>query len=416
MSDSTYITSAGDTFESISRNTSGTENAAAAIAAANPGATEPFIGGIVLFVPPVAGAPTDKLQQTPSDDPNTVTIQINNKRFVHWVSIEITQRTDSISTFSLQAALTTEDDEFKENFKPFTYNKIQINIGSQVLFTGTIVDVDPFLDPDSRIIGASGYSTPGVLSDCTAPVPKGNFQLEFDGLTAVDIANAILLPFGIEAVSLNGDSGAVIEQTAIEPQETILPYLTKIAKQANLVISSTPTGQLLFQKADGDGNQVVANYVQGEPGLINVAPNFRPQNYFSHVSGMGQTLVGLLGIPYTEVNKRLTGTLRPFTYIVPDMDEADVVEAVKSKIGRMFANAVSYTISVPTWRDSFGNLWEPNTFINVTAPGAMIYKKYKFLIRGVTFSRAPETEIAFLDLIIPGTFSGKIPESLPWDD
>lgn len=412
-----YTTIAGDTFESISRNTSGTESAAGAIAAANPGSVEPFIAGIVLYIPPVAGAPRDRPQSAPSDDKNSLTIQINNKRFTHWSAIEITSRVDGISTFSLQAPLNTSDQEFKDNFKPFSYNNIQINIGGEPLFTGTIVDVDPLLNSEERLVGVSGYSLPGVLSDCTPPAPKGNYQLEFNNYNVVDTANALCQPFGIFATTADGDPGPTIRKVKTQPEEKIFAFLTKLAQQSNFVISNNPSGELLFQKAEGEGNQIVANYVQGEPGLLSVTPSFDPQNYYSHVTGLGQTYISALPAKAVTVpNKRLKTTLRPFTYRVPDVHSADIAIAVNAKIGRMYANAASYSISVPTWRDSSGNLWKPNTFINVTAPDAMIYKKYKFLIRSVTLRRTPETEIAFLDLIIPGTFSGISPEVLPWDD
>ena len=84
-------------------------------------------------------------------------------------------------------------------------------------------------------------------------------------------------------------------------------------------------------------------------------------------------------------------------------------------MGRMFANAASYDIEVSTWRDSENRLWRPNTTIKLLAPGAMIYNNYEFIIRKVKFVRTTTKFVATLNLISPGTLSGKIPESLPWD-
>jgi len=81
----------------------------------------------------------------------------------------------------------------------------------------------------------------------------------------------------------------------------------------------------------------------------------------------------------------------------------------------MFASAISYNIEVATWRSPNGNLWSPNTTIKIQAPGAMIYEPYEFLIKSVTFKGERSGRIASLSLVLPGAFSGRIPEGLPWD-
>jgi prophage tail gpP-like protein len=82
----------------------------------------------------------------------------------------------------------------------------------------------------------------------------------------------------------------------------------------------------------------------------------------------------------------------------------------------MFGNMVAYSVKVATWRDPSGNLWEPNTIVSLDAPDAMVYRPYDFVIRGVEFERDSRKEHATLDLVMPGSFSGEIPEALPWDE
>ena len=77
---------------------------------------------------------------------------------------------------------------------------------------------------------------------------------------------------------------------------------------------------------------------------------------------------------------------------------------------------MAYTCRVSTWRDPAGNLWAPNTTVTLTAPDAMIYDKYEFIIRSVTFETDRATETATLNLVLTGSFSGEIPDSLPWDN
>jgi prophage tail gpP-like protein len=38
----------------------------------------------------------------------------------------------------------------------------------------------------------------------------------------------------------------------------------------------------------------------------------------------------------------------------------------------MFGNMAAYTLTVASWRDDAGKLWEPNTTVTLIAPGAMV--------------------------------------------
>ena len=114
-------------------------------------------------------------------------------------------------------------------------------------------------------------------------------------------------------------------------------------------------------------------------------------------------------------NPRLNGVLRPMTFDVPDTIDSTVKAAVEAKAGRMFANIVSYDVRVATHRDPNGTRWKSNTTIILRAPDAMVYNDYEFIIRSVDFEKDDKTETATLNLVLPGSFSGKIPDSLPWD-
>ena len=122
------------------------------------------------------------------------------------------------------------------------------------------------------------------------------------------------------------------------------------------------------------------------------------------------------GSKHTVKNDRLKGVLRPFNFEAPDTTSGDIKLAVQAKTGRMFGNLATYTIEVDTWRDPQGERWKPNTTITLTAPGAMVYNEYEFIIRTVEFNRDSKTKTAALNVVIPGAFSGEIPETLPWDE
>ena len=251
-----------------------------------------------------------------------------------------------------------------------------------------------------------------MLNDCTPPV--SSHPLEFDGQGLQEIAGSLAAPFGVP-VRFVDSAGAIFDRVAANATQKILAFLVKLANQRGLIISDNSDGDLIFWKSISTGKPV-AVLEQGVAPLLSVTPMFNPQSYYSHITGLEPTVVGIQGESYTVKNPRIAGVLRPLSFQTPDTLEADVKQATEAKAGRMFGAMVSYSIRVATWRDPAGDLWEPNTLISLTAPDAMIYNPYKFLIRSVTLNRERSSKSATLTLVLPGSFSGEIPESMPWDD
>lgn len=404
---------AGDTFELISRKAYGVETEALNIAKANPGASEPLSVGTTLIIPVLPDAPETAPAEFAANNANEVALLIDGERFRFWDQIKITRSIDSMSTVSFSAPFTADAQSFREAFKPLSFKLVQVTVGGIPLFTGTMVGVTPVLEKDKKTIEVSCYATPGVLNDCTPPASA--FPLEFLDQDLKAIAKTLAAPFGL-AVEFLVDPGPIFERVALDPGKKILAFLSELAKQRNLIISDSPSGKLVFLQSTAD-TAPVAVLSQGASPLLSVTPFFEPQDYHSHVTGIEPALIGgLAGAQFTVKNRHLPGVVRPLTFKAPDTLDADVKAAVDAKIGRMFGNAVSYAVLVSTWRDSNGKLWEPNTLINVTAPDAMIYNEYIFLIRSVVFDKDRATGTAVLTIVLPGAFSGRIPERMPWDD
>lgn len=406
-----YKTIKNDTFENISRKKYGSEIEAAKIAAANPGIAEPLMAGLNLIIPPASEALQNKTQQTQAGY-NEIAVLLDGKQFKYWTSIKITRAIDSIDTVSLSSPFDSENVEFRKTFQPFSFKNIVVSVSGNPLFTGTLITINPSLEENQKTISVDGYSLPGVLQDCT-PSDK-SFPLEFHNQTLEEIAKKLLLPFGIEIEFHSGEQAA-FKKVACEPTEKIFSFLTKLAKQKGLLISNTSTGKLLFTRAV-EGPKPVAIFRQGEPPLLDAKVDFNPQNYYSHITGIETTKIGKKGARYTEKNPYVKTTFRPFSFTTSDIKSGELKQVVEAKMGRMFANMVSYNIAIPTWRDSNDELWSPNTIVSLYAPNIMIYKEFLFLIRSVTFNRESNKETALLNLVIHSSFNNEIPKELPWEE
>ena len=302
---------------------------------------------------------------------------------------------------------------FRETFKPFSYKEIDVTIGGVLLFTGTLVSVVPEITPERKSIVAGGYSLPGVLNDCTMPASAA--PLEYHDQNLQQIAESVADVFGLR-VEFTADPGAVFEPPVrMDPGKKVLAFLTELAKQRKLVIGNTESGALLFRGSTGDGAPA-ANFRQGERPLTSINPLFNPQEYFSDITGIQPVYFGLGGDAIPEKNPWLPGVMRPHTFNITDTESAAGVDVVKAKIGRMFGNAVSYSVEVATIRDPAGAVWAPDSVVTLFAPDAMVYNESRFTIRSVDISRTRTEESAVLNLVLPGAFGGLIPEALPWDD
>lgn len=347
-------------------------------------------------------------------DREALILLIDGRRYTGWNDIEIERSIDAFSTVSFTAPFEPERREFRDVFRPFSFKPLALNVnGDTQLFAGTLVGVDPKFDPSSRSVGISAYGRPAVLADVT--MPASAYPLELNGLALGQLAEKVCFPFGL-STKVDGPAGAAFDRVAIKPDESPLTFLAELAKQRGFVISETPQGGVHFVKSVSPGRPVGA-IREGTAPLVSITPTFQPQSYFSEITGLVSSKPGRTGGRYTARNTKLRGVVRPTAFAADDTEKGDIPAATRAKLGRMFGNMVSYEISgLPGWRDPKGELWSPNTTVLVTAPNAMIYRETEMLIRDVKLKQSAESTSASLTVVLPGAFSGEIPERLPWDE
>jgi prophage tail gpP-like protein len=343
-----------------------------------------------------------------------VSLLIDGKRFEHWSELEITLSVDSIATCSFKAPFEPEHREFRETFRPFSFKALEIRVDDATLFKGLLVGVDPQADALASTVEVTGYALPGVLQDCNAP--GSTVPHEFLKADLRTIARALAEPFGIP-VRFDAEPGKAFEKAKLDETKTILAFLSELAQQRGLVFTNTADGELLCWKSVEPGNPVATFVVGNEQPITSVSASFSPQRYFAEITGFGRSKRNKRGVQHTEKNPWLPGVVRPRSYRVPDADPADVPQATRAELGRMFATMASWTIdNVPGWRDPNGALWAPNTTIMITAATAMIYRRTEMLVRSVTFSQSATSESTSFELVLPGSFSGDPPSFLPWEE
>ena len=349
-----------------------------------------------------------------SDAAEDITIMIDGKVFTGFSGYTIKMPIDSFDAFSFTAPFDDSSDVIKDCFKPFTFKQCTVYYNKKLLFNGTLLTPNPETSDNEKSITLQGYPTCGVINDVCLPDTK--YPPEYNDLKLSDIAKDCCGPFGFNVV-IDGDEGEAFKKVEYQPGDKIFGFLKKLAEQRGLIITNKPNGDLFFWMPKK--NTVCCSIKEGELPFVKCKANFDSQNFFSHVTGYSKVEKEEDSGSYTYENSYLTkkGVLRPFSFTADDATSTDLENAVKSKAGRMFASAISYTLTVLDHYTPKGELWEKNMAISLVAPGAMIKKATVFLVDSVQFERSDSNgNQTTLTLVLPGARDGSLPEEYPWEE
>jgi len=355
-----------------------------------------------------------KTQETISaNNSDSISIMIDGKLFSYFTDYSLTLNIDTFDTFTFSAPFDETQAIYREAFRPFAYKPVSIYYGNNLIFTGVLISPGSSTSPDKKTISLSGYSKPAVLNDCHMPV--SSFPLEFNKQTLAQIAPKLCAPYGIQSIFVD-PVGNLFDKVAIDIDKNILSFLIDLAQQRGLLISNNERGELIFWKS-GAGVPV-ASFKEGEYLFISCAPTFDPQSFYSHITAISQTTETTKSAQSTYINNYLVkrGINRHYNFIAEDCKNSEIATIAKQTSGRMLGACASYELTIQGHRDKSGSLFKKNTMISVLAPGAMIYRETVMLIKSLTISRTPEGDTTIFNLVLPGSYTGEIPEVFPWEE
>jgi prophage tail gpP-like protein len=348
-----------------------------------------------------------------SDTEQDVSIVIDGKKFTGFTAYTLNLSYDSFDTFSFSAPYDTELAELQGVITPFAFKLCEVFYNDVLMFKGTLLTPDPELTDESSEITLQGYPLCGVLNDCMVPPTK--YPLQCMAINMKGIADAACEPYSIPVI-FDGEPGPDFTEVSIEPTDKILDFLSRLAKQRNLLFTNNEKGQLVFfnQKSE----KAFVSFVEGKLPLISVKPKFDAQNFFSHITGFGKTDAEYPSLSYTFENKYLInkGITRHHSLTIEDSETiSDLENAVKAHAGRMFADCVNYEVLCENHVNEKDEIFQKGMSVCLSAPSAMINNETMFIARNVKLSRTTEGKTATLTLVLPGAYTGEIPEALPWE-
>jgi len=337
-----------------------------------------------------------------------VTLEINGKDFAGWESLTITRTLDSCAdAFSLSAPFDPVKFKNYASFRPFGYQSVRLKIDDEKILTGRIESVSPSISASDRMINVQGRSLTGSLVDCSIDGQGFNFK----GLSLSQIAKKLCSPFSVSVVSISEAELPLMVANA-SPGQSVFDFLNQLAKDLSLLLTCNADGNLVITKVLPGGKPVDA-IIEGERKLLSANGSFDGTKIFSAYKVLMQQ-DGKNDI----MGKALDGSIpiyRPLTSTGSDADAKDVQKSAEWKRALAISGAVGLSVTMAGWRTSNGLLWSPGQVVTLKAPGAFILKESPFLISEASLTLdTSQGKTSALKLVLPATYSGKLPEVYPW--
>jgi hypothetical protein len=110
------------------------------------------------------------------------------------------------------------------------------------------------------------------------------------------------------------------------------------------------------------------------------------------------------------------GIIRHQSLTIEDAETiGDLENSVNAHAGRMFADCVNFELLCEGHVNENGEIFKKGMTVCVASPSAMIARETDFIARTVKLTRTTEGKTATLGLVLPGSYTGEIPEALPWE-
>jgi len=364
-----------------------------------------------------------------ADSPDQTAIILDGTRIEQFSDESVLLTIDNVGNgFSFNVPFFPGTKIYRDLFRPFKYQELQIYIGGNLIINGTVEKIAPSVTDTSNSVNVQGRSKTGVLVDCTF---EKDDTMEFQKAALDEIANSVVSKFGIETSFPDGP-GAIFEKAGpSSPTETVFNFLQNLSRQRSLLMSQNPAGELLFRRAKTSGVPV-AELIEGQQGiLISTASfdgtkRFSKYDVFGQESGKNDNFAQLLAaiskkpaevdVSSKDVTDNSIFAIRPKSIQGNDTNQGNIENVATWTLTSDIAGSINIPIGYENWLRPDGQLWAENELILVQAPSIMIYKPHVLLIKSVNFQSTADSKTVELGLTIPEAYSGTVPEAFPWDE
>ncbi|MCW4628288.1 MULTISPECIES: phage baseplate assembly protein [Marinomonas] len=283
-----------------------------------------------------------------------------------------------------------------------TGSECTVDIGKDRLITGYLDDFIPSYDDETITINVTGRDKTADLVDCSVVQQSGQFKNQ----SLLQIAVIVSAPFGISVIN-ETDVGAAFQRVQVEQGETAGEFLTRLAQQRGVLLTTNGLGQLVITRASKKRGEVALKLgVNIKAGRGRFSRKQRFSEYIVKATGGAgweddQPLENVGGIKSTITDQDVK-RYRPLI-IVNDEVTTAAGASLRGQWERQRAisasNTAEYTLT--GWRNpNTGNLYQINRIVPVTDDIMGINKD--MLISDILYSEDNDTgRLVVLSVVDP---------------
>ncbi|MHB9807000.1 phage baseplate assembly protein [Pantoea ananatis] len=285
----------------------------------------------------------------------------------------------------------------------------EVRLGDDLVMTGYVDQWSPMISGRRHEVRATGRSRCQDLVDCSAEWPN-NVINESD---ALQIATRLAQPYGITVHSDVSDLVRVPQFTlnwGESPQEII----DRISRWSALLYFDQPDGSLLLTRVGT--RRAASGVAQGiniEDAYFRASMDERFSDYVGVSMSMTPTAEISPSASYGAVT--LAAARDPEAASMRYRKRIVIVESTMTalalsqrcidwEMNRRYGRSKQLNVTVDSWRDSAGRLWEPNTLVPIHIP-AFGLKNEEWLLAEVSYLRNREGTHAQLSLMPAAAFT-----------
>lgn len=405
-----YVIVPGDTLSGIAKQAYGEGRRWREIWAANQftlksGDPNLIFPGETITIPKIPELETQKTADLPDKSPDDFTIVIDNKELVVESARVIRTMDTASDAWTASLVYNTSNKDQTKLLRPYKYNQALIYIGGRLVITGRLYNIGISVSGDEIRKDLEGFSNTIDLVDSNMPKPP----YEFRNSTLDKIAKLLVEPFQIPVV-FDGNPGGLFKRVTIDNTESIFEFIAKLAKQRQLLVTSTSKGELLFTQANTSAKPI-GSLTDGLPPLQSLEVTFSGRSRFKGYKAVGK---GRKPTSKDAVSKDNVVPISRFQTISADeTTSGDIQKFADWHRSKQVAESLSLKAPVTSWYGPDGNLWTENTMISIKSDNLYIPDGFNFIIRAIEFRFDANGRTAELDLVPPQVYTGGVVDE-PW--
>lgn len=350
--------------------------------------------------------------------PEIVTLVVDGHALQGWQTVEVTRSAEAAAvSFGLRATNPAWSAEARSLRRgklvelyttPDTGQGMGSFTGGDLLCKGYVDDYEVEIgEHGHRDVGVSGRSKAGDAIDCPPARHKTGYVKDKDLKGVAEAFDEWGIGFAIKGVRLKK-----IPLVQLVPGQSMFRVLEREARRLGVLLSGQPDGSVTIQRAGSDRHG--GGLVEGFAPLRKIKLKYSIQHKRSEILVRGQTALGVGEEALRQeqrVKDRTVGRHRPHILFNEGSNTAkELKRRAQWEQLRRSGSGISANVSVSTWRDDAGRLWDPPRLVPLSVPSEDLDTDLALSTvvfrQGVGEGDAGGT-LADLTLVDPRTLGGK---------